>query len=78
MSANVGEMFYYGEVPWHGKGKNVVVRRVSIQYMREDGWVRTMKLQTAQGARQPWRIWTFNKMKQEHEKGGICLNEGYH
>ncbi len=21
MPANVGEMFYYGKVPWHGEGK---------------------------------------------------------
>lgn len=20
MAANIGEMFYYGETPWHGKG----------------------------------------------------------
>ena len=23
MSANVGEMFYYGEVPWHGEGEKL-------------------------------------------------------
>jgi len=23
MSANVGEMFYYGEVPWHREGRAV-------------------------------------------------------
>ena len=40
---------------------------VVIQYMQDDGSVRTMRLITAAGARHPWRIWLFDRMMQKNE-----------
>jgi hypothetical protein len=46
---------------------------VVIQYIREDGSVRTMRIRTSPGARHPWRIWIFDKLinEDEIEKGGF-------
>lgn len=41
---------------------------VVIQYMREDESVQTMRLQTAAGARYPWRIWLFNRLAQKEKE----------
>ena len=43
---------------------------IVIQYMQNDGSVRTMRLKTAPGARHPWRIWLFDRLMQKNESEG--------
>jgi hypothetical protein len=40
MPANVGQMFYYGEVPWHGGGKHVNSPLTIHQALQHGGLIR--------------------------------------
>ncbi|HME44528.1 MAG TPA: DUF932 domain-containing protein [Syntrophorhabdales bacterium] len=56
MPANVGEMFYYGEVPWHGQGNKVecpLTVEEAIQAGGLDWEVGTVDLQTAEEPASP-------------------------
>jgi hypothetical protein len=51
MPANVGEMFYYGEVPWHSQGNKVeypLAVEDALQAGGLDWEVGTVDLQTAE------------------------------
>jgi hypothetical protein len=38
---------------------------IVIQYVRDDGAIRTQRIRTAPGARHPYRVWHFERMMRE-------------
>lgn len=61
MPANIGEMFYYGEMPWHRLGykvPNPLTVEEALQAGRLDWEVGMMPLQTAEGPASP----VFNRL----------------
>jgi hypothetical protein len=75
MAHDIGEMFYYGSVPWHGLGRYVPQPLDLDDALAQGGldWtVRRVRIATAGGASSPAPHRTFSKMRCNLARNASC------